>query len=106
MMVSSQSCGSSSVLRRLLVRAPSATQRQSTARTFHLFRRRRLAGSDGRRTDKRLAPVTAWPFEMAIASTPHWIHFSPMIRLHRIQNRVIRLRTERDEGELATVMRD
>jgi hypothetical protein len=34
---------------------------------------------------------------LAVASVPHWTHFSPMIRLHRMQNRVICLRTERDE---------
>ena len=42
------------------------------------------------------ASVTAWPFELAVASAPHRTHFSPMTRLHCMQNRVIRLSTERD----------
>ena len=53
------------------------------------------------------APVTAWPFELEVASVPHWTHFSPTTRSHRMQNRVIRLRTERDGlAKPATVMHD
>jgi hypothetical protein len=53
----------------------------------------------------KTAPVTAWAFATAIAPVPHRTHFSPMIWLHRMQNRVIRLRTALDElgVTLATV---
>jgi hypothetical protein len=41
----------------------------------------------GRRIEVRA--VQRRPFELAVTSVPHWTHFSPMIRLHRMQNRVI-----------------
>jgi hypothetical protein len=31
----------------------------------------------------------AWPLELAVTSVPHWTHFSSMIRLHWMQNRII-----------------
>ena len=97
MPVSCPGLRSTEVLRRLPVRLPqlSVKARLAHSACFAAVALREVMTTG--RTIELSVRSPQWPFELAVASVPHWTHFSPMIWLHRMQIRVMRYAPKRNE---------